>query len=332
MITMKYDILLRRIQSLAIAACLLMLVPGCGDTSQDQAGAGGEEAAAVIQVADDTGRVFSFDAPPERIAACSAFSLEILMALGHTPVARFDAANLYPPEAESIPTIGRTHSVGPNVEQLIAARPDLIVLHKVFEEFAPAVEQSVGVPVMVMRIDSVQGVREKLALFGELTGKAEEAQQLIDELDQERAVLEDHSEAKKPVALSLLGNDDAWYAHRENHFMGSLLDTAGAVNAAATDESHAKHRALAPIDLEQIIVKDPDVIFLIPYGDADHEVVVKRFTDHPATKSLRAVREGRLHILPDTIYTRQPGPRTGEALKNVIAYLYPDSKSASAEE
>ena len=319
---------LQRTASLAslLLALAFLIVTGCAER---QGEATPSEGTSAIVVVDDTGREFEFDAPPKRIAACAAFALETLMALEHEPVARFEAANLYPPEAESIPTVARTHSVGPDVEQLIAAQPDLIILHKVFESFAPAVEQSVGVPVMVMRVDSVEGVREKVRLFGTLTGKPDEAEALLFDLDATADSIETHSPEDKPLALSLLGNEDNWYAHRENHFMGSLLDTAGAVNLAATDESHAKYKALAPIDLEQIIIKDPDVIFLIPYGDADREMVIKRFTDHPATQSLRAVREGRLHVLPDTIYTRQPGPRTGEALRHLVAMIYPDAETTA---
>lgn len=305
-----------------VMGLFLVVAYGCAEQQGGEATTQGD---AAIVVVDDAGREFTFDAPPERIAACAAFALETLMALDHPPVARFEAADLYPPEAESIPTVARTHSVGPDVEQLIAAQPDLIILHKVFESFAPEVEQAVGVPVMVMRIDSVEGVRDKVRMFGTLTGKPEEAEALLADLDAAAASVDSRVAGKKPVALSLLGNEDTWYAHRQNHFMGSLLDTAGALNVAASDDAHAKYKALAPLDLEAIIVKDPDVIFLIPYGDADRDMVIKRFKDHPATQSLRAVRAGRLHVLPDTIYTRQPGPRTGEALQSLVDKLYPDA-------
>lgn len=278
-----------------------------------------------ITVMDDRGRAFHFDAPPKRIAACSAFAVEILMALDTRPAARFEDPDLYPSSAADVPVVGRSHSTGPDVEQLIAANPDVIILHEVYGNFADAVEGAVGVPVMVMNIKTLDQVGEKLDLFGKLTGEAEKAQALIADLDRTRAWLDEHRpEGGQPKALSLFGTDDAWYAHRNNHFMGSLMMAVGAENTAGDDEAHTKYRSLSPIDLEMAIAKDPEVIFLIPYGDAQADQVIERFNSHPATRSLRAVREGRVHLLDDTIYTSQPGPRSGRALRNLYTLLYPD--------
>lgn len=284
-----------------------------------------------ITVQDDSGKAFTFEQPPKRIAALSAFAVEILMAMDVTPVARFEDPQLYPPAAEPIPTVGRSHQTGPDIEQLIAADPDLILLHWVYRGFAEDVAKQVSCTVMVLNITDLDQVRAKFELLGQIVGKADAAEALIADLDRTRDWLADCQPAgDRPRALSLLGQEDAWYAHRDNHFVGSLLAVAKADNIAGQDEAHSRYRSLAPIDLEQVIAKDPEVIFIMPYGDANEQVVLGNFNNHPATQSLAAVRNGRVHMLPYTI-SSQPGPRSGEALRNLFALLYPGQPGPPAE-
>ncbi len=277
-----------------------------------------------VTVTDERGRVLTFTKTPTRFAACSSFALETLMALGVEPVVRIDVPPVFPEQAESIPVVDRSHSTGPDVEKLIAMQPDAILLHNVFGEFADSVQQTVGVPVILHQVKSLEQVRQYIEMLGRLTGKTERAQQLLDDVDatvewiQQRPVRGD-----KPRVLSLFGTNDAWYAHRRNAFMGDLLDVLGVDNIAAEAEAHERLRSLAPIDLERVIAQDPDVIFVIPYNDADPQVI-KDFMAHPAFRSLRAVRTGRAHLLEGPIYTSHAGPRAGVALRTLYGLLYPD--------
>lgn len=305
--------------------------PGGDDVAGRSGSAGGgieagdHAGSTPIIVKDDRGERFVFETPPKRIAALSADALETLIALGVTPVARFEDPNFYPPEAASIPTVARSHAVPPDIELLISQDPDLILLHWVYRGHAEEVARLVSCPVMVLRTENLEDVLAKFELLGRITGKAEQAEALSADL--ERTVdwlAEDQPTGGRPVALSLLGQEEAWYAHRNNHFMGSLLTAAGAENAAGEDEAHSRYRSLAPIDLERVIQADPEVIFIIPYAEANEQVIRDNFNNHPATQSLRAVRNGRVHVLPYTLYSSQPGPRTGQALRELYRLLYPD--------
>lgn len=278
----------------------------------------------VIEVRDALGDVYRFEEPPARIAALSAFSLEILMEMGVTPVARFEDPFLYPAEASGIPTVGRSHETGPDIEQLLAADPDAILLHWVYRNKAEEVSEQVGCPVLVLNISDIDAIRGTFELLAGLIGDPQKAEPMVEDLERTRAWLAAHQPAEgRPVALSLLGQEDTWYAHRDNHFMGSVLKEAGAVNAAGQDEPHGRFRSLSPIDLEMVIAKDPEVIFIMPYGDADQRVVIDNFNNHPATGSLRAVRNNRVHVLPYTMAS-QPGPRSGKSLRSMYKLIYPE--------
>jgi len=300
---------------------------GCGENAGKDDSADNAEA---ITVTDDRGETVVLDGPPQRIAALTSFAVEILMSMDTEPVARFPDPDLYPPEAEAIPEVtklgrGTTHRL--DIEQLIAADPDLVILHTVYSGVAGNVQTAVDAPVLVLNITSIADLRDKAELFAELAGDPSKADAVLGDLDKTLAWLQEHVPEDKPRTVSLLGmGGGKYFAHRGNHFMGSLLDAAGADNIAAGREAHSRYTSLSEMDLEKLIAEDPEVIFLIPYGDSDVEQVVADFRADPAIGSLKAVRDGRVHVLPDTIYTSQPGPRTGEALRTLYGHLYPDAE------
>ncbi|MBX2852113.1 MAG: ABC transporter substrate-binding protein [Phycisphaeraceae bacterium] len=317
----------QRIQALLCAACLALGLTGCGEP-QD---AVDQDDGQAIVLEDNRGEKITLDQPPQRIAAMTSFAVEILMAMDKTPVARFPDPDLYPPGAEAIPEVtklgrGTTHRL--DIEQLIAADPDLIILHTVYGGVADNVQQAVGVPVMVLNITSIDELRDKAAVFAQLAGDPSAAKEVFSDLDKTLAWLGDNVPEDRPRTVSLLGmGGGEYFCHRGNHFMGSLLDAAGADNIAAGREAHSKYKSLSPIDLEKLIAEDPEVIFLIAYGDSDAGQVIADFRSDPAIQSLKAVRDGRVHTLPDTIYTSQPGPRAGEALRTLFGHLYPDAEA-----
>ncbi|MEM8875897.1 MAG: ABC transporter substrate-binding protein [Planctomycetota bacterium] len=280
-----------------------------------------------ITVEDERGRTLTFDTSPQRFAACSSFALETLMALGVEPVVRIHTPPVFPPEAESIPVVARSHSTGPDVEMLIATAPDAILLHNVFGEFADTVQSSVGVPVVLHQVKSLADIDRYVGMLGRLAGKTDRANELLGELHATIDWMRNQPQpARAPKALALLGTSDTWYAYRRNAFMGDLLEVLGVENVAAEAEAHAKHRTLAPLDLERIVEQDPDVLFVIPYGGVDPDTI-ENFMAHPAFASLRAVRDGRVYVLTDRIYSSHAGLRSGEALRTLYGLIYPDRPS-----
>jgi len=283
-----------------------------------------------VAITDTRDRALRFDQPVSRVAACSSFALETLVALGVDPVARFDVPPVYPPEAESIPVVARSHGTGPDVEQLLAADPDVILLHDVFHAFADDVQRSTRTPVLLHRVDSINDIRQHITMLAELTGREPQGKQLNDEIDHTlRWINSQPRPDAAPRVVSLFGTNDAWFAHRGNAFMGDLLDTLGADNIAADKQAHDRYRSLAPVDVEQLITLDPQVIFITQYNDADDSVVTD-LMNHPAFRALTAVRNGRVHVLDAPIYTSHAGPRVGQALRTLYAHLYPDAADHAA--
>jgi len=79
-----------------------------------------------VSVRDGTGRQISLARPAERVIALSQGSLDIVQALGGRLVGRPSLTGIsLPAELQSLPAVG--NAVAPNLEAILAARPDLII-------------------------------------------------------------------------------------------------------------------------------------------------------------------------------------------------------------
>ena len=83
-----------------------------------------------------------------------------------------------------------------------------------------------------------------------------------------------------------------------------------------------------PFSYEQLLLHDPDVIFLVTTGNVAgaREVFRKEFEARPEWKSLRAVKNGRVHFLPPELFLYLPGSRFPEAFRHLAKLLYPDQE------
>ena len=91
-------------------------------------------------VSDDTGREVEIPYHPKSVAVTNAWMVELLMSCGYTPSARpqIPFEFMYPPEAFDIPVVTISHSAGPNMEQLAAVRPDLVLSTPMYARLRPA--------------------------------------------------------------------------------------------------------------------------------------------------------------------------------------------------
>ncbi len=274
---------------------------------------------------DDAGRSVTLDGPAERIVAGASFAVELLMALDHAPVLRPDVPErkVHPAAARSIPTFRVEHGAGPDAEAIAAARGDLVILHVNFAPFAENVSRTLGVPVALFEISSLEDVSTKLELLGRITGRREQAAVQIAALRERiEAVVADQPQTPARV-LALFGTPEAFYAYRATSYLGSMIEALGAQNIAGDKEAVSGMRSIAPLDLEQAIGRDPQVILIVPHGPPD--AVTGYLASHPAWSQMPAVKSGRVHVLDEVLFSSNPGPRAPQALDELKRLLGPDS-------
>ena len=290
--------------------------------------------AAPRTVTDDTRRQVEIPGGPLRIAVTDAWMVELLLTCGHTPVARpqIPEEYIYPPEAQDIPVVAINHSAGPNLEQLAAARPDVLLTSPTFARFAGPVQAALGIPVLIFDLSSVEGILEKMEVFGALAGCEDEARKARAALEEKIAEQQQGLPADGPVVIGVFGTSEAFLAFTAKSYLGDIVARLRGRLATEGDPPYAyrgvPQPGFTPFSLEKVVERDPDVILVVRHaGPSDaREADFTELYANPAWEGLRAVQEGSVHELSEWLFMLYPGPRVIQAMEELRPLLYPDAR------
>jgi len=252
-------------------------------------------------VTDDAGRAVALTAPARRVVSLAPSSTELLFAVGagRQVVGRTTWCR-YPPAARSIPVVG--DGLDPNVESVAAVHPDLVVLYQSPSNGAALAQlQDLGIPAVVLRQDRLADVARDARILGTLTGHPAQGDSIASALDVVAA-------RRPPVAHTRVA-----YVVWDNPPIvigaGSFLDEVGRL-AGAENVFHDLRAASAPVSLESIVARNPDVIAVVDDSTAP---ATPAFAARPEWRAVPAIRAGRILHLPGDLFGR-PTPRAAEAI------------------
>jgi ABC-type Fe3+-hydroxamate transport system substrate-binding protein len=264
----------------------------------------------VARAADDFGDTLVLPAPPRRIVSLNPPTTEVLFAIGAGDrlVGR-TTYDRWPDAALAIPDLGA--GLRPNVEAVLAAQPDLVVLYASDDNRDAARRlRAAGVATAAFRVDRIADFRRVALALGTLTGDSIAAKVLVDSVGAtiERVRTATRDLPRPSVFWPLY--DQPLLATGGGSFLNELIDVAGGRNIYGFMSEPSPR-----ITVEDLLRRDPDVILLAPESRA-------RYLADPRWRALRAVREGRL-VAVDTMLVYRPGPRLGEAARSVAMLLHP---------
>ncbi|MBZ0157838.1 MAG: ABC transporter substrate-binding protein [Alphaproteobacteria bacterium] len=280
-------------------------------------------------VVDDAGRKVEIPAVPRRIVVLNSSNLEILYAVGGKAVGRPESTGM-PKElygkVRDLPSIGETPS--PNVEKIASLSPDLVVgVNMPFHHtLLPALSRA-GIPALLLSINSYEDIIEKIRFFGNLTGNTGQAARIIADIEQKTDGIKRAAALQKRKKVAIIwGSPQSFTMALPSSFPGNLVGMLGGINIASGVKPVASMPHYAPLSLEYVLSKDPDMIFLITHGHDGKvsEKFRKEMESHPAWKGLRAIREGRLYPLPYSLFGVNPAVRVTKAVEHIAALLYPE--------
>ena len=285
--------------------------PAATPTAVQEAVAAPSPAVFPVTVTDSNGKQLVFDSPPESIVALAPSFVEVLFAIAAgDAVVAVDENTDFPPEAAA-----KTKLSGfePSVEGIAALEPDLVIIFFDPGGLEEALE-GLGIPVLFLASpQSVEGVFDQMRLLGQVTGHADDAEQLIDgmreSIDAITAKLADVQEG--PRVFHEIGPE--LYTASDEDFVGDLYTILKAQNIAAG-------AGLFPqLTEEAVIAADPEVIILADMPAVTPEEVKAR----PGWDSLSAVQNDRVFAVDPDLVSRQ-GPRLVDGLEELARLLYPD--------
>jgi len=260
--------------------------------------------AADVQIVDQTGRTVEISQPVERLISVYGFGTYFVYALGASdrlelgwyvglkkPSQVTETMLRFEPRLESIMRSGT-----PNVEEMVAYGTDLILVdgsrHGAFADQMT----DLGVPVIQYAVESPEALEEAMRITGVALGADAEARAESYVADLERIMatidesLADVEDTDRPRVL-FVGTDPLKVASGDM-FQTTWIERAGGVSVSA-----GLGGSWNDVNLEQVLVWDPDVIVIAPYGP----VQPSQLLESPDWAAIQAVRDGRVVRMPRII-------------------------------
>lgn len=289
----------------------------------------GSQSAGRQVVTDSAGRQVEIPRQPQRVIALNASNLELFYAAGGTVVGR-PSTEALPAEVKAavkeVPTIGITPN--PNIEQIIALKPDLILgVNMAFHHNLLPVLDKAGIPILLQSLDNYQQIIDTLYFYGGLTGRPQQAAATIGRIQSHyETIINSAQNRQAPKAVIVWGSPESFNMATSRSFPGDLLKRLGAVNVADQGDNSGGQMGYIPLSMEYVAKQNPDMIFLITHS-SDEKISEKfqnELAGHPAWRGLKAVGANRVYRLPYHLFAVNPGTRVDEALTVLAGFLYPE--------
>jgi iron complex transport system substrate-binding protein len=259
--------------------------------------------AAELSVTDDRGRTVTLAAPPQRVVSLLPSLSETVCELGQCHrLVGVDRYSNFPAALQKLPQMGG--GLDPNIEAVVAARPDLVLI----ATSARAAErlEALGLKVVVLEPKNHADVQRVLRRVAQALGLSlAEADRVWRHIDAAAAAAAQSLPASAKGTRVYFEVNRAPYGAGATSFIGETLARLGVQNILGPE--------LGPfpkINPELVVRANPDVIMV-------GERHATGMTDRPGWKGLRAVRDNRICVfgLDESDVLVRAGPRMAEAAR-----------------
>jgi len=270
----------------------------------------GGRAAGGVQIQDDRGHTVSLAAAPRRIVSLYGGLTETLVALGlgQLIVARTQGDD----SLKGIPTVG-TH-LQPNVEMILALRPDLVVQGGV-PKGLPALTrlEANGIPVAMFAPRDFAGLFSVIRRLGALTDRGQAAADLEHAMAEKLTAVARQVAGRSPLRVFFEVRYHNLLAAGRGSLVNDIITRAGGVNILESPQK------LTAYSLEALIQADPEVYLIQqgPMNRSPEDIYIR-----PYFQELQAVRRRRVLVVQESLFSR-PGPRSAAAVEQLARFLHP---------
>ena len=265
-------------------------------------------------------------AQPPRIISTAPSITETLFALGLGPqVVGVTEYCKFPAEAKKLPKIGTW--ITPNMEQIVALRPSLVIVQKTAIHNS-AKYTALKLKTLEVEFTSTADIFRSITLISEATGKTVEARKLLSDI---HAHLDRVRKAVAPLppvsAMFVVGRAprslEGIIAVGPKSYQSEVITIAGGRNILF-DSPQPYPKVLH----EAILTRNPDVIIdMGQHADAE-EVSAEQEASEVALwgrfPSLSAVQKKRIFIVSSDLFVH-PGPRVAQLAEQFARMLHPEA-------
>ena len=313
-------------QKIVAIAAILIMIAGIAGVAIWQLSNTPEKPTGPISVIDDAGRnVTIISYPPERIVSLSPSCTEILFALGlGDKVVGVDTYSDYPEETENITKVGSFAAI--SVEAVLGLKPDLVLATGGIQlTVVDALEEplrAINGSIVVLYPKNITGIFEDIKMVGEVTGKIDEANALVANMESRIQEVVDKTEGatRLNVYVEYYFNGGYWSFGSES-MINELIYKAGGINVFAGFGS----KYMSTND-EAIFTANPEVIIISKGAMAescDPPLTPDVIKARAGWDQLSAVENDRIYEVNEAILVR-PGPRIVDAIETLANLFYPE--------
>ncbi|TSD64226.1 siderophore ABC transporter substrate-binding protein [Aeromicrobium piscarium] len=302
----------RPIATLSFVAASALVLAGCSSADSDDDTASNESS--TVEVEDNNGAQ-TVTSPPESVVALDNRTFQTLSDWGIELNAA--AVSLMPDTIDyttddSIIDIG-THNE-PDLEQIVAAEPDLVVNGQRFAQFHDDIARLVP-DATILELDPRDGepfdeeLKRQVTVLGEVFDKQDEAQQLVDDFDEavERAQSA-YEGAQSVMAVNTSGGEIGYLAPTVGRTLGPVFDILGLTPALEVEGASDDHQG-DDISVEAIADSNPDWILVMDrdaaVGEGDVEPAADILENSEALAGVTAVQNDQIVYMPADTYTNE---------------------------
>ncbi|WP_152393547.1 helical backbone metal receptor [Paenibacillus guangzhouensis] len=262
------------------------------------------------------------DAAPSKVVVASVAISEILNELGVMPVGVPTSTLELPASFKDLPRIGS--ALKPDVEQVTKLQPDVIIgpesiKTSLVKQFKPANLKTAYLPA-----DSLEELKLSTVVLSRIFQKEDQANAFLTKLaEQEKSSVEQANDKTAPKIMILFGSAESFMMMNENTFAGSIAKKLGATNVVS--DVLKSEETYIPLNMENVVAANPDVILLVAHGDAN--TTVKKFEEdvkkNGAWEKLNAFKNDKVKALDYNLFGVASVVKASDAYQQMLSILYP---------
>lgn len=328
----------RRVSGLLVSTMLAcFLFSGCvdqsggsSDTSETTSGSA-QSAETLLEITDPEekaaveaakAKVAAMDEEPRIIATspatadiCDRLELDLVGVCSST-------ISTIPERYAEVEQVGT--SMSPDMEIVASLSPEWILSPASLQSDLQPKYEAIDTDWAFLNLRSVPGMYRSIQELGEIFGREEQAQELVDEFTEFYEEYITRNEGKEsPKVLILMGLPGSYIIATENSYVGSLVELAGGENVyAGTDQE------FLTVNTEDMKTKEPDIILCAAHALPDQvtEMFKEDFETNDIWQHFDAVQNDRVYYLTYELFGMSATFDYPEALEELQPILYPESE------
>ncbi len=298
---------MKHIKFLTAAFAASLLFAGTALASEDSS----------VTVTDMTGREITLEEPATRIVALTPSDCEILYAIGagDTLVGRGEYCD-YPEEVMEIPSV--QSGADTNIEQIIALEPQVLLMSTMAQtEEQIAQLEKAGIQVVVSDAQDIEGVYTTVEMIGDLMGKEEEAQEVVDHMKETFEEIQEKStgDGTETIYFEVSPLEYGLWAAGKDTFMDEVAKMMGLKNIFEDVSGWGE------VSEEQVLERNPDYILTINMYFGEGPTPEEEIMSRKGWENITAVKNEAIFNLQNNELSR-PAPRLADGAKMLFDFVY----------